>query len=153
MWGAGCIMAELWTKEPILKGNSEQTQLDFIQTLCGSIDTSVWPDVDKLELFNKMQLKPDLKRKVKERLGHFIKDQCALNLLDRLLTLDPKKRIDSDEALDDDFFWSDPMPTDLKLDKISTSNFEFTAQIHRRGQMNRQVPKPAGNEQHYDRVY
>jgi hypothetical protein len=22
MWGAGCIMAELWTREPILKGNN-----------------------------------------------------------------------------------------------------------------------------------
>lgn len=37
----------------------------------------------------------------------------ALDLLDKLLTLDPSKRIDSSSALDHDFFWTDPMPGDL----------------------------------------
>lgn len=152
IWGAGCIMAELWTREPILKGNSDQNQLEHIQNLCGSIDTSVWPDVDKLELFNKLVLKTNLKRKIKEHLGSYIKDQYALDLIDKLLTLDPKKRIDSDEALDHDFFWSDPMPVDLKLDRVNQSNFEYTAQ-HSRRQYNRQTQKPIGNEQHHERVY
>ena len=39
MWGGGCIMAELWTREPILKGNTEQNQLELIQNMCGSITT------------------------------------------------------------------------------------------------------------------
>lgn len=34
-------------------------------------------------------------------------------MLDKLLTLDPAKRIDSSTALDHDFFWTDPMPCDL----------------------------------------
>ena len=37
----------------------------------------------------------------------------ALDLLDKLLTLDPSKRVDSSSALDHDFFWTDPMPGDL----------------------------------------
>ena len=37
----------------------------------------------------------------------------ALDLLDKLLTLDPSKRTDSTNALDHDFFWTDPMPGDL----------------------------------------
>ena len=153
MWGAGCIMAELWTREPILKGNSEQSQLDLITSLCGSITPEVWPDVDKLELFNKMVMRADLRRRVSERLGAYIKDQHGLDLLDKLLTLDPKKRIDSDEALDHDFFWTDPMPTDLKLDKFDKSMFEYTAQTYKRAQNFRPPAKPVVNEQHYDRVY
>ena len=30
MWGAGCIMAEMWTRSPIMQGNSEQHQLTLI---------------------------------------------------------------------------------------------------------------------------
>lgn len=152
MWGAGCIMAELWTREPILKGNTDQNQLELIQNLCGSITSEVWTDVEKLELYNRIQLKQDLKRRVKERLGAYIKDQYALDLLDKLLSLDPKKRIDSDEALDHDFFWTEPLPMDLKLEKLNASMFEYTAQNFKRNQFNRQQAKPV-MEQHHDRVY
>jgi cyclin-dependent kinase 9 len=125
----------------------------MIQNFCGSINTEIWPDVEKLELFNKMQLKADVKRRFKERLTAYIKDPYALDLLDKLLTLDPKKRIDTDDALDHDFFWTEPLPSDLKLEKLNSSMFEFTAQHHRRNQINRQPQKPVMNEQHYDRVY
>jgi len=134
-------------------GNTEQNQLELIQNMCGSITTEVWPEVERLELFGKSQLKSDLKRRIRERLGSYIKDVNALDLLDKLLTLDPKKRIDSDEALDHDFFWTDPLPIDLKLEKLSNSMFEYTAQSFKRNQFNRQPAKPVVNEQHYDRVY
>nr|AGH55868.1 Cyclin dependent kinase 9 [Brachionus manjavacas] len=151
MWGAGCIMAELWTKEPILKGGTEQHQLELIQNLCGPITTEVWPEVDKLELFNKIAQRADQKRKVKERLGNYIKDVNGLDLLDKLLTLDPKKRIDSDEALDHDFFWTEPLPSDLKLEAITSSNFEYTAA--RRNQYRQAARHQNTDQQHFDRVY
>jgi cyclin-dependent kinase 9 len=124
----------------------------LIGGLCGSITSEVWADVNKLELASKMILKPDLKRRIKERLGSYIKDPNGLDLLEKLLTLDPKKRIDSDEALDHDFFWTEPMPSDLKLDKLQSSMFEYTAQAMKKGQYRPQV-KQIGNDQHYDRVY
>jgi len=33
MWGAGCIMAEMWTRSPIMQGNTEQHQLTLIGTI------------------------------------------------------------------------------------------------------------------------
>jgi len=33
MWGAGCIMAEMWTRSPIMQGNTEQHQLTLIGTV------------------------------------------------------------------------------------------------------------------------
>lgn len=38
----------------------------------------------------------------------------AVDLLDRLLTLDPKRRITAFESLDHDYFWSSPPPADPK---------------------------------------
>lgn len=153
LWGAGCIMAELWTRSPIMQGNSEQHQLDLIIQLCGSIDTTVWPNVDKLDLFHKMQLKQGQKRRVKERIQPYIRDQYALDLLDRLLTLDPKTRIDSDESLNHDFFWTEPLPTPLKLEKHSRSMFEYTVPPRRNQPPRPAQSKPVVNEQHFDRVY
>lgn len=41
MWGAGCIMAEMWTRSPIMQGNTEQQQIIFISQLCGSFTPDV----------------------------------------------------------------------------------------------------------------
>ena len=30
LWGTGCIMAEMWTRSPIMQGNTEQHQLTLI---------------------------------------------------------------------------------------------------------------------------
>ncbi|XP_065160185.1 cyclin-dependent kinase 9 [Atheta coriaria] len=129
LWGAGCIMAEMWTRSPIMQGNSEQQQLIFISQLCGSITPTVWPGVENLDLYKTMELPQLQKRKVKERLRPYMKDPYACDLLDRLLVLDPSKRADSDSALNHDFFWTDPMPCSLSnmLANHHQSMFEFLA--------------------------
>ena len=113
LWGAGCIMAEMWTRSPIMQGTIEQHQLQLICQLCGSIEPAIWPEVQNLSLFKEMVLPKGLNRRVKERLKPYVKDNNGVDLLDKLLTLDPKRRIDSDTALNHDFFWTDPMPADL----------------------------------------
>lgn len=158
LWGAGCIMAEMWTRTPIMQGKTEQHQLQLISQLCGSITKEVWPNVEKLDMFGQMELAQGQKRKVKDRLKVYVKDQYALDLIDKLLTLDPSKRIDSDTALNHDFFWSDPMPCELAhmLSQHSTSMFEFLAPPRRPGQrisagpVQRTAPNP---DQHFERVF
>lgn len=158
LWGAGCIMAEMWTRTPIMQGKTEQHQLQLISQLCGSITKEVWPNVEKLDMFGQMELAQGQKRKVKDRLKVYVKDQYALDLIDKLLTLDPSKRIDSDTALNHDFFWSDPMPCELAhmLSQHSTSMFEFLAPPRRLGQrapagpVQKQAPNP---DQHFERVF
>ena len=49
-------MAEMWTRSPIMQGNSEQHQLTLISQLCGSISPESWPGVEALELFQKLDL-------------------------------------------------------------------------------------------------
>jgi len=64
LWGVGCIMAEMWTRCAIMQGSSEQHQLTLISKLCGSITPEVWPKVESLELYNKLELVKGQKRKV-----------------------------------------------------------------------------------------
>jgi cyclin-dependent kinase 9 len=49
------------------------------------------PGVDALELFQKLDLQKGIRRRVKERLKVYLKDPHAVDLLDRMLTLDPSK--------------------------------------------------------------
>jgi hypothetical protein len=39
-----------------VQGNTEQHQITLIAQLCGTITTEVWEGVDRLELFNKMDI-------------------------------------------------------------------------------------------------
>ncbi|KAL7978499.1 hypothetical protein Chor_004316 [Crotalus horridus] len=121
----------------------------------------IWPNVDKYELYQKLELPKGQKRKVKERLKAYVKDPYALDLIDKLLVLDPAQRIDSDDALNHDFFWSDPMPSDLK-NMLSTHNqsmFEYLAPPRRRGGHMPQQPANQGrnpaatNQTEFDRVF
>lgn len=41
MWSLGCILAELFTGEPLFPGNNEQEQLEFIMELCGMFPESM----------------------------------------------------------------------------------------------------------------
>ncbi|CBY08613.1 unnamed protein product [Oikopleura dioica] len=154
MWGAGCVMAELWTRTPIMQGNNEQDQLSKIQRLCGGITPEVWSDVVKLNAYRGMlQGKPITKEKRKLRglVGRFLKDEKGLEILEQLLTLDPEKRLDCEAVLDHEFFWSNPMPCSLEgmLSKLHKSMFDYTESMPKNHQQSAQqhsaANRPAPN--------
>lgn len=148
MWGIGCIMCELYCKEPVMKGSSEIQQLDLIVDNLGPITPETWPGVNELPLYAKISKK--LERPYRKLLFHRVKrytqDEDALSLLEKLMKLDPKKRISAIDALDHDFFWNDKIPpADVaelgkSLSSISQSQFEYTT---------RRRDPPAANHNNY----
>ncbi|TFK49340.1 Pkinase-domain-containing protein [Heliocybe sulcata] len=135
IWGIGCVLGEMFWRKPILAGSSDIDQLDKIWQLCGSPNQQNWPNWDQLPGCEGVKRFPLYNRRVKqvyETIGPETYD-----LLDKLLTLNPRERITASEALDHDYFWSDPLPADPK----SLPTYEASHEFDRRGRRNQ---APAG---------
>jgi len=136
MWSAGCILAELLGKKAIFPGRNEIDQLELIFKLCGTPNQENWPDVDKLEWWHMFKPQKPYKRCLRETFSHFPRE--AVDLIDRMLTLDPKQRITASEALDADYFWIEPLPCAPEDLPKYPSSHEFQAKKRRNAQHQQQ---------------
>ncbi|KAE9553777.1 hypothetical protein FO519_002998 [Halicephalobus sp. NKZ332] len=115
LWSVGCILAELLTGEVLFRGSEAMEQYRLIVQLCGTPDEEL---LGKIETNNSPAM-----RSVVERMGEgaqrqdfkvFFKEcsEDAVDLLDKLLILDPDKRISVNEALAHPYVEEHHMPTD-----------------------------------------
>ncbi|GAB4835324.1 Cyclin-dependent kinase C-2 [Ancistrocladus abbreviatus] len=132
MWSVGCIFAELLNGKPIFPGKDEPEQLNKIFEICGAPDEGNWPGVSKLPWYNNFKPNRPMKRRLREVFRHF--DRHALELLERMLTLDPAQRISAKDALDAEYFWTDPLPCDPKSLPKYESSHEFQTKKKRQQQ-------------------
>ncbi|XP_040839822.1 cyclin-dependent kinase 19 isoform X5 [Ochotona curzoniae] len=122
----GCIFAELLTSEPIFHCRQEDIktsnpfhhdQLDRIFSVMGFPADKDWEDIRKMPEYPTLQ--KDFRRTtyansslIKYMEKHKVKpDSKVFLLLQKLLTMDPTKRITSEQALQDPYFQEDPLPT------------------------------------------
>ncbi|KAI4305863.1 hypothetical protein L6164_029199 [Bauhinia variegata] len=132
MWSVGCIFAELLHGKPIFPGKDEPEQLNKIFELCGAPDEVNWPGVSKIPWYNQFKPTRPMKRRLREVFRHF--DRHALELLEKMLTLDPAQRITAKDALDAEYFWTDPLPCDPKSLPKYESSHEFQTKKKRQQQ-------------------
>ncbi|KAL2254281.1 UNVERIFIED_CONTAM: putative serine/threonine-protein kinase [Sesamum indicum] len=109
LWSAGCILAELFTRKPIMSGRTEVEQLHKIYKLCGSPSEEYW-NKSKLPLTAIFKPQQPYKRRVAEAFKNL--PPSALALLETLLAFEPENRGSTTSALQSEFFLTNPLPCD-----------------------------------------
>eukprot|EP00300_Choanocystis_sp_HF-7_P012021 c17711_g1_i2.p1 GENE.c17711_g1_i2~~c17711_g1_i2.p1 ORF type:complete len:263 (-),score=48.10 c17711_g1_i2:91-879(-) len=113
IWSVGCIFYELLLRKPLFPGKDDTDQLEQIFLVCGSPTPTSWPGFLDLPQAKNIEIEADGKPRHQNTLRQAhqkIIDPIALNLLEQMLALDPSRRISAAQALDHDYFWTDPMP-------------------------------------------
>eukprot|EP00762_Andalucia_godoyi_P004163 ANDGO_06320.mRNA.1 Cyclin-dependent kinase D-1 len=112
IWGAGCIFAELLRRCPLFRGDSDIDQLRCILSTLGTPSDVRWPSAVNLPDFNKIIFEPMEPVPMSQILPAGTSAD-AVDLLQRMVALDPGARCSAFDALRHPFFWSEPYPQAL----------------------------------------
>lgn len=124
LWSAGCILAEMFLRRPLFQGgrdgcsdaDNDLDQYLCLTRLCGAPSAAAWPDSEALTGYKFVRPKPEaahprcLVKTLTQRIEQSPGAALGIDLIDKLLQLDPAQRLSADAALDHDFFWSEPEP-------------------------------------------
>jgi cyclin-dependent kinase len=105
MWSMGCIFAEFYTLKPVFQSRNEYEALDRAFKILGYPTATNAPHL--LELPRLKDKFPTLTNYQVNKLSSsfpMIDNLLALDLLSKMMALDPRDRITAKEALRHDFF-------------------------------------------------
>ena len=116
MWSMGCIFAELLLRKPLFPGSREMEQLALIFQVTGSPTEENWPGVTLFRDFVEFE---HTDPQPWESIMPAGTSPLALDLLSKMLVLDPNKRCTAAQALEHPYFSVKPDPTPSKQLPIS----------------------------------
>ncbi|AFZ81353.1 protein kinase domain-containing protein [Theileria equi strain WA] len=110
MWSVGCIFAEIILSKPLFMGANDSDTLDKIFKLCGSPTEENWPGFSQLpaiknNIFQINSYKPTFHKVFNVGImggmlhGSTCMTELGLDLLKKMLKIDPNQRISAKDAL------------------------------------------------------
>jgi len=124
VWSIGCILAELHGRKPLFPGDDYIKQMNLIFNVLGTPSSE---DMKFISNDKALEYIRSLKKKPKIPFAKIYKDAnpLALDLLERMLTFNPHKRISIDEALAHPYLKSLHNPkSEAKCSRIFDFEFE-----------------------------
>lgn len=116
IWSCGCVFAELVAREVLFRAWPE-TEMHMVRLICEKVGTPTeenWPGVSKLRGYvTPIEIVPLRSRE--QWLGSFPSiGEVGVDMMVRMLTLDPRKRVTAEGLLDHDFWTTAPRPSRLE---------------------------------------
>jgi len=98
IWSLGCILLELLTKKTTFNYSDEKLVFLSICELCGTPNEKSWPHVNELKNYELLIPKEEKTSKINNKtFPNF--DDVTLDIIKKMLTLNPEERITLDEIL------------------------------------------------------
>ena len=137
IWGLGCLLIELYSNIAAFQGFDEVGQLHKIFNILGTPSIEDWPDMENLPWFEMLKPKVNKASIFAKEYQHIMSEQ-SFDLAQKLLTLNPKKRLTASLALEHPYFTQEPFPEPLYfLKDVQGEWHEFETKRKRRKERKR----------------
>uniref|UniRef100_A0A1I8B7Y7 cyclin-dependent kinase n=1 Tax=Meloidogyne hapla TaxID=6305 RepID=A0A1I8B7Y7_MELHA len=110
MWSIGCIFGEFLKLEPLFPGRTEIDQLQKIFKDIGTPNEQIWPGCMELPGMRNGVFVETPFNQLHRRFSSELPDDDGYQLLIKLLTLDPNRRLSAKDALESKWFKNNPKP-------------------------------------------
>ncbi|RWQ91659.1 mitogen-activated protein kinase HOG1 [Paecilomyces variotii] len=122
IWSAGCIFAEMLDGKPLFPGKDHVNQFSIITELLGTPPDDV---IKTICSENTLRFVQSLPKRERQPLANKFKnaDPSAVDLLERMLVFDPKKRVSATDALAHEYLAPYHDPTD---EPVAEEKFDWS---------------------------
>ncbi|KAF7994543.1 hypothetical protein HCN44_004015 [Aphidius gifuensis] len=114
MWSVGCIFAELVRMEALFPGRTEIDQLQKIFKELGTPNDKILPGYSKLSIAQPFSMTAYSLDNLRQRFGLTLTTN-GIDLLTKLLTYDPSKRLTAEDSLRHEYFKEAPYAIDPEM--------------------------------------
>jgi cyclin-dependent kinase 7 len=132
VWSVGCVFAELVLRVPFMPGNTDVDQLNIICREIGSPTEDIWPGVTSLEGYLSMDTPIRTKKDFQITFPQL--SPAGIDLLMKMLSLNPNNRITARAALQHDWWTQLPKPSrNEDLPRKGGGETQLAEDLKRRG--------------------